>query len=83
MDVVCLSEARPMSVTTPENRVLPRVPGPNSPASRLRQAAGRPRLDLPQTGQPHPSGDDDGLLVYWLRVNGILHRNSVVFAILF
>lgn len=52
-------------MTTPEPRALPQVPGPDFQPSRLRQALARPRLELPQPGQPHSSGEDDGLLVYW------------------
>jgi len=58
-----LSELKPTTATTSETRGLPQLPGQNSQASILRQALGRPRLDIPQAGQPHTSGDDDGLLV--------------------
>ena len=75
---VCLSDRSPMSATTSETRALPRIPGPGSQANIpvLRQLVGRPRLDVPQSHQPHPAGDDDGLLTYWLR---FLDRNSLLF----
>ena len=72
-----LSEMHPATVTTPETRALPRVPGPDSQAIRLRQPAARPRLDPPQDVQPHTSGEDDGLSVLPLQ------QTAVVFSIVF
>ena len=68
-----LSELTSPNVTTAETRELPQVPGTSSPASRI--PIGRPRLEVPQPGVPQTSGEDDGLLTYWLRYNGTYSTN--------
>ena len=61
----CLfSEMHPTNVTTPGSRALPRVPGPDSRANILRQPAGRLRVDVPQSHQPHPAGEDQNGLSF-------------------
>jgi len=61
----CLfSGMHPSNVTTPGSRALPRVPGPDSRANILRQPAERLRVDVSQSSQPHPAGEDDNGLFF-------------------
>ena len=59
--------AKPTTATSRKSRGLPRVPGSDHQASRLRQKEGRSRL-----GQLRSSGHDDGMSVYHLLFTSIL-----------